>query len=707
MSEPAPLLAALRPDLHIRPGPTAADGSPSYVLHDPLEHTYDHVSWQGMAILERLSRPRDLDDLAAELARDTPVRLSREEIRQFCQDLQDKGLTCCSLIRPVAALEAEAAGRVQHPLRWLLHHYLYFRIPVIRPDAFLGRTVSSLRFLGSAPFLILYGVVLLAGLGMLSLRFEEYLHTFPYYLTGSGLAWYAAVVTGLKIVHEFAHAYTAKALGVRVPVMGVAFLVLWPVAYCDVSDAWSLPDRKKRLAIALAGITTEMAVAGASLFLWAVSPPGLAQSLFFVLSSGSLASTLLINLNPAMSFDGYYILMDLCGIDNLRPRAFAVTLWLWRRTFCGLDDPPPEEGLSRTRLWGMAGYAVFTFAYRLALYVTIAVFVYLSFTKVLGVALFAVEVWWFILRPFIQEARALFALRSRLKLNRRLAATLATGLALLAWAALPVQQSFRVPAIVTSRSTQTIYAPHPGRIERIAAGPGQTVEAGDILADIAVPALLGRLEHWRYERMILEKQSSVMALAEEDKVLLPQKREEMRFVEAHISSITGQLAQNELRADIPGVLAEWDETLRPGDYVGKNQALGRIIDPQSLQIQAFVGELDIASLLPEHEATFFLARGGPVGRVRIREISPLRTESMEHAALTTLGQGTLPATQDRKGRMVLVESHYRIEADLLPGHGEVLPGQTGTLTLTSTPRSRLGDMIRQVYRVIMREAHPG
>ena len=120
-------------------------------------------------------------------------------------------------------------------LTWLLHHYLYFRVPLIRPDAFLAATLPLVRFLGSRAALALYA--LLFGLGLVLLlenRTRRPTCTPLGYFSSTlaGLAHYGLAITLIKAVHEFAHAYTAKHFGVRVPVMGLAFIVMWPVAYC-------------------------------------------------------------------------------------------------------------------------------------------------------------------------------------------------------------------------------------------------------------------------------------------------------------------------------------------------------------------------------------------------------------------------------------------------------------------------------------------
>ena len=73
---------------------------------------------------------------------------------------------------------------------------------------------------------------------------------------------YLWVTLGItKLVHEFAHAYRAKSFGLRVPQMGVAFLIFFPCLYCNTTQAWQLADRKERISISVAGIVAEGALA--------------------------------------------------------------------------------------------------------------------------------------------------------------------------------------------------------------------------------------------------------------------------------------------------------------------------------------------------------------------------------------------------------------------------------------------------------------
>lgn len=73
--------------------------------------------------------------------------------------------------------------------------------------------------------------------------------------------WFAIALFFAKVIHELGHAYTAHRYGCRVASMGVAFLVMWPVLYTDVTDAWKLSSRRARIAISSAGMIAELAIA--------------------------------------------------------------------------------------------------------------------------------------------------------------------------------------------------------------------------------------------------------------------------------------------------------------------------------------------------------------------------------------------------------------------------------------------------------------
>ena len=91
----------------------------------------------------------------------------------------------------------------------------------------------------------------------------------------------------------------------------------------------------------------ELLLAVLALLAWSLLPDGPARTAAFMLASATWITTLAINLNPFMRFDGYFLLSDLWGVDNLQNRAFALCRWRLREALFGYGEPAPSPGQSR------------------------------------------------------------------------------------------------------------------------------------------------------------------------------------------------------------------------------------------------------------------------------------------------------------------------------------------------------------------------
>ena len=167
----------------------------------------------------------------------------------------------------------------------------------------------------------------LVALFLVSREWESYTHSLIEMLTLDGLLWMGVALSATKVLHELGHGLAARRFGCRVPSMGVAFLVLWPVLWTDTTEAWRLVRRRDRLLIDASGMLAEISVAVLATIAWAVLPDGHARNAAFTLSSSTWLLTLLVNTSPLMRFDGYYLLSDLLDIPNLQDRAFRLTRW--------------------------------------------------------------------------------------------------------------------------------------------------------------------------------------------------------------------------------------------------------------------------------------------------------------------------------------------------------------------------------------------
>lgn len=697
-------LPVLRPELQFHEGPREPNGAPTFTLYDPLNRTYDKLTWFAAQVLTRMRRPMTIAQMMGELAQQTTLRITKAQVLSLCDAAVRSGLTTQTLVKPIDALMSEKQRKHKITPARLFQKLLFFRVPILKPEGFLQRTLGVYRLLSSRAALLVYTLLSLYGLSMVLQQFDGFLGTFPYFFNWQGALWFSVALVLVKTVHEFAHAYAAAAYGARVPVIWVAFMLFWPLAYCDVTDAWKLKNRKQRLIISGAGMLSEVALAGVALCGWALSPPGVLQSIFFVLSSTSLLSTILVNSNPGMRYDGYYLLMDLWGIDNLQPRAFAVTRWAYRVWLLGMDVPCPEPRASRKRLLGMIGYSIYCWNYRFFLYLGIAVVIYFSVAKAVGAALFVMEVGLFIAMPVLKEVRALAKERNKMRINFRLLCTLCLLSALILWLALPLPRRFAIPAVLASESVQQLYAPHAGRVVNAQGRRELPVNAGQQLITVDSSELEFRIKLLQVERDILMTEQELYHLDEALRPLLPQRKEEIAAAEANLAGLLRQQERLTLHAEESGLLFSWQENIERGVYVPDNLILGKIANLDKLLVYAFIDEEHVGDLRPGDTVSFMLNAAPSKIPGAVRSISPVRVETINHLALTSAAAGALPVLQEEEGRLRMLESRYSVIIELEHAPQVYRLGQSGQVWLRSAPHSYIGAWLGRAYAVLVRES---
>ncbi len=706
--KPLPLF---RQDLRLFPGPTDPDGSPTYSLFDPVRAQYFRITWTEYQVMTALAPRITISQLITAIESRSTLKVTKEEIMRFFEDAAANNLL--AIFQGSDKITDKAEKQKSGFFVWLLYHYLYFRVPVINPDKFLGKTIKYVMPLVSPVAIYLYCIIFVLGLFELITGFDEFLHTFPYFFTLVGGIAYALGITCVKIIHEFAHAYTAKYYKLYVPTMGVAFIVFWPVLYTDVTDGWKIAKRSKRIAISFAGIGAELTIAGMSTLGWALTSPGMLQSVFFIISSATWISTLAVNMNPALRFDGYYILCDLWGIDNLQSRAFATTRWKMRKWLLGIDVEPPEENLSTGRVYGMMVYTFYTWIYRLFLYTAIAILVYNMFTKALGIFLFILEIGVFILWPLLWEAQQISRLRGVLTFNRRSVTTLTVLILLFLWAVIPLphRESFPAITIPNADASQAVYVPYPSKVKAIYVQRGDLVHKGQPIVQLASPELETQIVQSQLEKASAERE---IVIASQSEKLRPQIGEKVASVNALAEKIGGLQKLNQeltILAEISGMVYTWDESVKVGQAVGRDQILGKIADLANLQILVFVPETNLSDIYEGQPVVF--RRRGDLAKFsgRIVKINLLRTQTLTHPQLASINHGDLPVAnqpqqqpgEKKQEELKLVESYYTAYVELDKPHADLKLEEVGEADVRGPWRSMAMTLWRKLHSLFWRE----
>ena len=481
------IIPYLRQDLEIFRGNSREDGSPAWLLYDAVRNKYFTLGLTAFRLIKNWRGGEDIQNFEKKI-NTQGIETTGDEIKSFVGFLQQNNLIIQPQGQGVPYLMQQKNSLKKSWLMNLIHSYLFFKIPLFTPDEWLGRTYNKVKFLGSKKIRNIIYILGFIGLFLVIQQFENFSKTFLYFFSIKGLMLYFITLVFVKCLHELGHAYIAKHHGCRVSAIGIAFLVFFPFLYTDTTDAWRLRNHKERLLINFAGIFTELHLALIATFVWGVLPEGGLKSAAFFIATTSWISSIAINVSPFMRFDGYYVFSDWLKAENLQPRSFALAKWKTRETLFGFNHKPPEE-INPSRRWTFIIYAWSTWVYRLFLFIGIALLVYYFAFKVLGIILFAIEIYWFIMLPIIKEIKQWWLMRSEMRINKQTFRTTAILIITLMVLFLPWKSSMKIPAVYISEKYSKIYSPYPAKIKSVFITKDQEVEAGQNLIELYSPGL--------------------------------------------------------------------------------------------------------------------------------------------------------------------------------------------------------------------------
>ena len=697
-------LPPLREEIAIFPGPTALDGSPTWTLHDPARNRFYRLGWPEFEIISRW----DSGTIAALIKRigaETTLQVEPEDVEALARFLSAFDLLRVHGPHATATLVQHAARQRETWWQWLLHNYLFMRIPLVRPDRFLTATVRYVGWLYTRQFAFTIAIIGLVGLYLIARQWDAFLHTFVDLFTVAGAVSFGVTLMGLKVVHELAHAYTAKRFGCRVPNMGVALLVLVPVLYTDVNEAWKVTSRRRRLAIGIAGVTAELCCAAVAACLWGFLPDGALRSAAFLVATTTWVTTVMLNLSPFMRYDGYYVLSDLLETPNLHTRAFALARWWLRETLFGLGDPVPEHlPLRRQRL--LIAFAFLTWSYRFFLFLGIAFIVYHFAFKALGIAMVVVEIGYFLLRPIANELMVWLRRRGEMRWHWRTAMTAGAALAFVLLLTVPWRSAIEAPALLKSGQHVDAFVPEFGaRIASIGVRDGETVGKGAKLLALVSPDLDYKLAAARSEIETLEWQVNARGA---DPELLARSRVSEREYQAAVAQYRALLDQKgrlQVTSPIAGQVVDLTDGLEPGVWLPAKARLLSVVDASNATVEAYIDEADLARIAPGDSATFHAEADDRISvALRVVEVARASTRILHEPYLASEFGGPIAARATKDNEYIPDRTIYRVT--LTPVDAEPPPSRVlrGTVIMRGRTESLARRLWRSMLAVFIREA---
>ncbi len=179
------------------------------------------------------------------------------------------------------------------------------------------------RLLFTRPALIIYGLLILAGMAF----FIRELLTGKYPLLstagsfGLGLILLLMIYYVMTFFHECGHALTCKHYGRKVTKGGLLLYMGSPAFFVDTTDIWMAP-KQARIMVSLAGPLVTLVLGSLVAVLAGLFPTFSFNEVLFKAALIGYVSAL-INLNPLLELDGYYVLTDWLEIPLLRKKSFT------------------------------------------------------------------------------------------------------------------------------------------------------------------------------------------------------------------------------------------------------------------------------------------------------------------------------------------------------------------------------------------------
>ncbi len=710
-------------------------GRESVVIKDPLTLRYFRFEPEEYFIMQELDGQRSAAEIRDEFERRfAPQRLSLGELHQFCGQLHRNGLLISEAADQGRVLldRKEKNTRKRRQQAWL--GFLAARFPGVDPDRFLAWLDRRVGWIFSPLVFALSLLLMMSSLGVLLTHFDVFssrLPTFQDFFAGRNWLLLAMVLGVTKVLHELGHGLACKRFGAQCHELGFMLLVFTPCLYCNVTDAWMLPSKWRRIAISAAGMYFEIILASLATWVWWYSHPGIVNQLALNVMFVCSVTTLLFNANPLMRFDGYYILSDLIEIPNLRQKSSALlqqTASSWLLGIEGRSDP----FLPTRQRWFFVSYSIAAVVYRWLLTVSIFWSLYKVLEpygfKIIGQILAVSILLIAVVMPALQ-VKSFFSVPGRWSAVKRVRLAIATSFAvavLLGILGIPIPHYVNCPCYFQAQGTTSVYVETPGHLSEIYVASGDLVAAGDPLVKLTNPdktvelvrvegeAAVARvnfvnvsLASTRDDRFAQELlPAAAQKRAAESRLKLMEQDTERLLIRAPIAGTFIAAPPRKKNPDDEGNLRTWINTAvateNRGAFLETQTLVGQII-PDESRVEAIlaIDQADIEFIQPNQTVRIWSRQlPGQCFVAQTAQIAPAKMRAAPRQLAARAG-GDLQTTTNRDGEEEPLNATYQVNVPLEGTGATVLTGATGVAKVkvgSTTLGTRLWRLLCLTFR---------
>lgn len=705
-----PLQLRRRPDLQAKKH--LYHGRSYWVVKEPVGLNYFRFHEEEYAILNMLDGQTSLqqikDRFQAEFA---PQRITLQDLQQFVGMLHRSGLVISQSSGQGRQLRRRGDQKKKKELLGKLANIFALRFRGIDPERILNVLNPFTWWLFTVPALLIISLFGLSALTLVLVNFQEFrtkLPTFEQFFAAHNWIWLGVTMALVKVLHEFGHGLSCKRYGGECHEMGFMFLVFTPCLYCNVSDSWMLPNKWHRVFIGAAGMYVELILASIATWLWWFSEPGMLNFLCLSIMFICSVSTVVFNGNPLLRFDGYYILMDILEIPNLRQKATEI-LKRWFQQYCLGLKLQENPFLPQKRQGWFAFYTVASIIYRWVVVFSIMMFLMKVLepyglqalgrvVAVVGLSGMIVQPIWQIIKFFRTPGKASKMKRKNVLTSLAIASAVVTGIVFI-----PLPYHVDCAVQIEPHNAQQVFAMVPGRLVSWKKRPGDQVQPDEVIAqldNIDLELQLLRLESdyemamTRYRTLKDQQYTDQLSMAQLDtQAEIVRSKQELR------DRVVDKIKMLQIKAKEQGVImpppnkpvpkqAEAEEQLpnwsgspfdekNQGAFFSESDLLCMVGRPEQMEAVLIVDQHDIDLVAEGDEADI------KIDSARLETFSGIieRISEMEMTvAPENLGiqsGGRLDTEMDSSGRLRPISTSYQARVPLVDVEQALRPGYRG------------------------------
>lgn len=648
----------LREDLKV--GKLVQQGELSFVIKEPDKQEYFHFQAAQYEFMLMFDGSNDLKRLVERFNRDSELYEydveDAVELYESCREFQL--LTRTKSEQNAALLEKIREERKKKLLQGQ-GSILFLRFQLVDPNKFFDKIIDKIRFLWHPQAVKLQAIFLVCALIAVLFQGERFADDFNrVYLQAHqnsyGILSIWVIALCAIAIHECGHGLTCKYYGGEVHEMGFLLLAFQPCLYCNVNDAWLFENKWQKIYVALAGVWVELLLAGISAFVWIVvdvaNPIGF---IAFVLLTIGTATSLMVNLNPLLKFDGYYILTDMLEIQNLRQNAIAWFSYSLKTKVLRIEEEAPLAPSRRER----RVYLIYGGL------VTVYMVSILSFIALLGYGMVSAQFGFlanlaFIYLVYLLVVKITGSWRDTLlkwtkdifwgtPVRQKITVVAAIGFVLLLifW-----QPKIRIHSYgVVEAPTHIVYAPESGFVSHIGYDHQRNVvaESGQPFVILTSPELNQAQDELQGSQNMLQMQQQE-ASAEQERATGRRLLIERSLLDKKLQALAVQSASLE----ISGPEGDWVVEGMPrqsvlGRYFVSGTPIVTLVDQQRRFIDVIVDQRDVYLLkVGDSGRIRFVGVGPAIYNATIELIAPMaKLEGIEQSLVVRMGIEQMPGLQ--------------------------------------------------------------